>query len=399
MSEIINPGGGGGSGGLTVGTTTITGGTSGNTLYDNGGILGEQPPGPPMAGANLTWYVNPSTGSDSNPGTSGSPFLTIAKTIATALLYNYQFLYTPTIQLQDGTYNLANQNWSSGPLSNGVNLPPMLNAGGPPVLAGNFGTPGNVVLDFTDVGGENLAVMFGSPFGWLVGGVHISTSNNAGFVTFLLESNLIIVDCEVELVPGTAGSGDPIFFCVSTDVILSIGGTLTISGSIGANTIRSFAAFSASGSQIACGSGSLIFNSSITWTVAFITAANGVRVNLPTANITNPGDIVGTGIILTSYANMLTDVDPPSFLGGAVIDETSSWINSNTANSAAFFTGQPVSGAPTAADLIETGWAVFKDTTQAAGLGITIKYNDAGTLYNVGGGSGGGGGGPPLIIF
>ena len=56
------------------------------------------------ATSNLTFYVA-TTGSDSNPGTSGSPFLTIQHAVNVAAQYNYQNLYFPTINVADGNYN------------------------------------------------------------------------------------------------------------------------------------------------------------------------------------------------------------------------------------------------------------------------------------------------------
>src|SRR5215472_19212339 len=53
MSVIINPSTGGGGGGITINTTTITGGVSGNFLYNNAGTVGERTPTQATASLNL----------------------------------------------------------------------------------------------------------------------------------------------------------------------------------------------------------------------------------------------------------------------------------------------------------------------------------------------------------
>src|SRR5215472_16146427 len=53
MSVIINPSTGGGGGGITINTTTITGGVSGNFLYNNAGTVGERTPTQATAALNL----------------------------------------------------------------------------------------------------------------------------------------------------------------------------------------------------------------------------------------------------------------------------------------------------------------------------------------------------------
>jgi hypothetical protein len=60
-----------GGGGLTVGTSTITSGTSGNFLYNNSGILGEITPGTGVS----TWFSTPSWTNFSAAITGTSPYL------------------------------------------------------------------------------------------------------------------------------------------------------------------------------------------------------------------------------------------------------------------------------------------------------------------------------------
>ena len=79
MSSFLGGGGGGGSG-LTIGTTTVTGGTSGYVLTDNAGVLGNVPAGGGPARTVLagdTSYYVATTGNDSNSGSIGSPWLTL----------------------------------------------------------------------------------------------------------------------------------------------------------------------------------------------------------------------------------------------------------------------------------------------------------------------------------
>jgi len=85
---------------------------------------------PKATTANLTFYVNPSTGSDENPGTSGSPFKTIAKAIS---LIPKIVNHNVTINLADGSY------------SEGITLTGYM-GGGIITIAGNAANPENVVL-------------------------------------------------------------------------------------------------------------------------------------------------------------------------------------------------------------------------------------------------------------
>lgn len=61
-------------GSLVVGVTPVTGGVSGNVLTDNGGVVGTSPARTILTG-DTNYYVA-TTGSDSNPGTIGSPWAT-----------------------------------------------------------------------------------------------------------------------------------------------------------------------------------------------------------------------------------------------------------------------------------------------------------------------------------
>jgi hypothetical protein len=80
--------------------------------------------------ADLTFYVNPSTGDDNNNGSSGSPFKTIAKAIS----------LIPRIVNHNVTINLADGNYSEGITLTGYM------GGGEIYILGNIDHPENVVI-------------------------------------------------------------------------------------------------------------------------------------------------------------------------------------------------------------------------------------------------------------
>lgn len=84
---------------------------------------------PVKLASNITLYVA-TTGSDSNPGTLGSPFLTLQAAINKAYTYA-PGLFSVTIQIADGSYvGAATPAWPGPPL----------------IINGNSVTPGNVVV-------------------------------------------------------------------------------------------------------------------------------------------------------------------------------------------------------------------------------------------------------------
>ncbi len=144
MSSFIGGGGGGSSGGL------------------------------PLAGANLTFYVQPAGGggSDSNSGTIGSPFLTVKHAVIVAAGFDYQNIYFPTIQL--GTPG-SPVTLDTQP---GVFLPVLTNCfttnsvggfGGS--IIGDLTTPTNLVYP---CGGGNCFTARGTGCEWTIQGIHVT---------------------------------------------------------------------------------------------------------------------------------------------------------------------------------------------------------------------------------
>lgn len=116
---------------------TVQGGVDRQTT---GTAVGSLPNTLFTATSNLGWFVA-TTGSDSNPGTVGSPFLTIQKALNTAAKYDYQSLYWPQVSVAAGTYPAS------------IVFPSLKNPlrsahtgifGG--WLVGDKGTPSNVVI-------------------------------------------------------------------------------------------------------------------------------------------------------------------------------------------------------------------------------------------------------------
>lgn len=119
------------------GTTFVSSGTGTNpdilyTIDEIAGTVGTfNGFGKILATANIQVFVNPSTGSDSNPGTSGSPFQTIGRAVKEVLKYDYVGLWNPVITLANGTYSNTQ-----------LQLPPLLNPNSNgAIIVGNNATP------------------------------------------------------------------------------------------------------------------------------------------------------------------------------------------------------------------------------------------------------------------
>jgi hypothetical protein len=370
----------GGGGGLTVGTTTITSGTSGYLLYDNAGILGEIPstvliPAP----SNLTWYVA-TTGSDSNPGTALLPFLSIQHAVIVAAGYDWQFLYFPTINVADGTYTVSLSFLYLPPL---VHLPAVTFG----QIIGNTTTPSNVVVHNTQVGGD-LFYSFGEGALWYVNGFQTdctAVAFSADYSGGILVGNLIFAD--------SASSGNMVpYQCLQGGFFQDDGSTFALT----ASTISAFAIGNNYGTMVL--SGAYTLPAALAITNAFFSSTSWTSIGFEGTFTSTMA--TGAGTLINTESQVIFPGAPSTVPGGSIqIDPTSAFQDSTLTNSFARYFATQEAGPPTAAaDLNPGAWGVFKDNTQAAGLGITIKYNDAGTLYNVGA-SGGGGGGPPLIIF
>lgn len=105
--------------------------------------------------SDMTFYVA-TTGSDTNPGTSGAPFATLQHAVNVAASYNWQNAYHPTISVADGTTYAR------------VSLPNLLNCPNGGVITGNTTTPANVKIND---GGADYAITSANFSTWTVNGV------------------------------------------------------------------------------------------------------------------------------------------------------------------------------------------------------------------------------------
>jgi hypothetical protein len=285
---------------------------------------------------NMTFYVDPASGSDTNPGTSGSPFKTIQHALDQARGFDYQYKYTAAVQLLDGVYNEANQNWSSNSLP-GIAMHGIVNAAlfanlAPSVsLIGNPTIPGNVVLDFSD-GSGSLFIFSGLLNVLAIGGFHLKISGANG-TTILINNSVveIVYPLEIELISGAGGAK---VFSVEASAFF-VGANITISGTPLPGDFSGF--FYIVGpaydtANLIMAGGNLVFATSIDFTSGkFISLDSQASVTMATANIVNPSNIVGPGYNITNGSTLSTDVDPTAFVGTqpGFIDSTSSWTNYN----------------------------------------------------------------------
>ena len=131
--------------------------------------------------ANRTYYVNPSSGNDSNDGLSpgAGAFATIQKAADTVTALDLS-IYDATIQLEDDTYLITD--------ADRVILGPYVTGGGLAKLVGNPTTPTNVLLraeagfTLTHTSNEAMVVVQGGA-NWGLGDFAVSNLNSVSATT------------------------------------------------------------------------------------------------------------------------------------------------------------------------------------------------------------------------
>jgi hypothetical protein len=351
---------------------------AGNAIYadDHGDIVSIG--GLIIAGQNLNFYVDPS-GSDSNPGTIGSPFATIQHALIVASGYNYQNTYYPTINVNAGTYTIT-ETIVLPEIVNGFNFD---SVGDFAALIGNNTTPTNVVINAQ---GTPLGLGFfgqGGDSRWAVSGFEIdcfssalNINANAGItcivdgginqaaMTFNDSSaggNLVLGQ-----VQGLGGSGVLSFSSVDITIVPASFYTTVLMQypNIFYGVFASFILPATSSSY------------------AFCIGATFSNLQFFLGTYTNSGGYTGKQFALFTGAALGTDNDPitdlPGQSAGNIADSTCLDASDN-AGIGGFF-GQRISGLPTTSNLLNQTWGVFKDTS---GGGVYLAYNDGGTVKKV----------------
>ena len=158
-----------------------------------------------------SFYVNGSTGNDSNAGTVGAPWLTIDHAVST-LLNNYDFRgFTATLNLADGTY-------TSGLSVGRADLT------GPLTINGNSGTPSNVVISTTN--GNAFYSIGRSPFPLTVQNLKVQTTTSGWGFYADVGANFNLIN----IVFGACATG-----CMNAanQSLITLQGGITISGNCG----------------------------------------------------------------------------------------------------------------------------------------------------------------------
>jgi hypothetical protein len=320
------------------------------------------------AGSNLVFQVT-TTGNDANPCTTLSPCLTIQHTVLLAEKYDYQNLYQPTINVAGGSYVETN----------GVELSQLINCPAGGVITGNQTTWTNVVVDGNNNGNNGVFLLSGINSSWTLSGMRVT---NAGNLFSVFGHSSLTID-EINF-----AFNDNTFNGIDVGAYGAVGETNTTSYSVTetgtGTTHNAFIVTSDAGNGTAVFQGPTV----ITFTNAIIFDHWADSVDYSNVqmlgNITNPTNLtIATQLF---FADVFSNID----FGAAWLALTVPTLGAVDASSIlqGFPVGQQVSGPPTTSNLaISQQWGVFKDTTQGPGLGITLKYNDAGTLYDVGPGA------------
>lgn len=162
-------------GSLTYGQNGLPGGPGAQIPNSGGG--GSASTGLTLAPSNMTFNVA-TTGSDSNPCSSGSPCLTIQHAVNVAASYNWANKYTATINVADGTYaaSVILPALFNYPYSN-VGTYPYDNSPSFPLLQGNLTTPTNCKIQSSTTD----AVSTQATARWQVKGFQVKSTTGTNF--------------------------------------------------------------------------------------------------------------------------------------------------------------------------------------------------------------------------
>lgn len=260
------------------------------------------------------YYVNASTGSDSNDGLSPTvsgghgPFLTIQKALDQVPLYNMNG-FTISINIANGTYNLSTA--LSAPQTNGS---------GSVAIIGNTGSPSSVVLNGLST---TVAFFLGGTYSLTgltvqVTGTPPAGNSGDGLVAFG-PARVNIENCRF----GAANRGHIVG---AQGARISINtGTITIFGG-GLNHIRmeSGATIFIPSSLVANFPDYVISIPGVNFGQSFIYADNVSTTYLFYKTLTGAGNVVGTRYIAATNAIINTPAGGPNYYPGTVAGITTS---------------------------------------------------------------------------
>lgn len=336
------------------------------------------------ATGNLTFYVA-TTGSDSNAGTLTAPFRTIQHAVSTAESFDYQSLYTCTINVADSGASPYNESILITSLLYGKTLGPTSPALN---LIGNPTTPTNCVIAPTAVADTGKPTIFVSstlsPV--LVDGFSlVANTNGSGDLAMFVADAAFVCLGTLDFNTGT-GQGYPnIFEIRNGSFVFGSFGSGSQAWSIhGQGTSISFSDVN-DFSRFVLPAGGIIFNS--TWAMPgtqFFKVRNFGFLDLTSlGGFTNPGNVTGGyPFSINLKSSVFIGQDPltmtfptgpfvASFAGSQVIDAGSDIDG--------FFYGQQIAGSPVDESTVYRGsWIINKDSTNGPRY---ISYDDAGTIH------------------
>lgn len=269
---------------LVVGPTNISGALS--------GLAGGNPR--EVLRSNRTYYVNGSTGSDSNNNglSSGAAFATIAK--ALSVIYGELDCagYNVTVQLADATYTTAIS----------VSGQPVGLGSGSLIISGNAGTPGNVIISTTSA--DALTVRNGARVN--ITGLRLQTTTGGNAINCRDTGSYVYLD-----------TGCQFGACAAKQVFAQLGGTVelgtnyTITGNAvthyecsngtiikGGNCDATSRAFSGNFANVYSGGRLLINNTTFTTTSStgtrYYVYAQGLIQTFGAGTTIFPGNVAGS---------------------------------------------------------------------------------------------------------
>lgn len=316
------------------------------------------------AGANKTFYVATTGNDTTGDGSVGNPWLTIQHAVDQVVRYDYENLYTATINVADGTYN------------EGVGVRCLVKPyrylyGNGVSIIGNTTTPANVVVNGT---GDVFDISDG---GWTIRGMTITSTGTGGSVWV---SN----GAEVSL--GTlrfGNSPDHLVGSVRGASVTFIGNiTITATSSVGLFRLTEYGTLFCEGISITI---SNAWNVGTTGLSGFVRATQHSTLWFDSNTITGHANVTGRKYVFGTFSHYDGSSGSPDYTDPDDLPGNSAGEKDNTVTIGNFtngwYSGYEKAGAPSTSELPDGCWGVFDNTTAGYPL---IAYNDAGTVKTIG---------------